>query len=106
MFNEYQHQDFDVVSTVDKFGGVEYLTPKDKNLTDLTVDPQQTRFFRKSLRPGDEEEFAKLMEFQEYIMKDGCHGTIHPMYEHDGFKWVLMSVPTENYEASGLSGLF
>lgn len=33
MFNEYQHQDFDVVSTVDKFGGVEELTPKDKNLT-------------------------------------------------------------------------
>ncbi|KAF7437235.1 hypothetical protein PC9H_004072 [Pleurotus ostreatus] len=99
MFNEYQHQDFDVVSTVDKFGGVEELAPKDNNLT-------QTRFFRKSLSPGDEEEFSKLMEFQEFIMKDGCHGTIHPMYEHDGLKWVLMSVPSENFEASGLSGLF
>ncbi|KAF4572535.1 hypothetical protein EYR36_007042 [Pleurotus pulmonarius] len=97
MFDEYHHHDFDVVSTVDKFGGVEELSPKDKSLN-------HTRFFRKSLKPGDEGEFAALIEFQGYIMKDGCHGTIHPTYEHGGLKWVLMSVPTENFEASGLSG--
>lgn len=35
-------------------------------------------------------------------MKDGCNGTIHPMYDYDGRKWVLMSVPAEHYGATGL----
>ena len=36
-------------------------------------------------------------------MKEGCCGAIYPIYEHDGRKWVLMSVPKDHYETAGLA---
>ena len=35
-------------------------------------------------------------------MKDGLSGKVHPIYTHDGRKWVLLSVPDENYSLTGL----
>jgi hypothetical protein len=40
---------------------------------------------------------------QELVMKEGCSGTVHPMYTYSERKWVLMSVPDEHYEATGLA---
>jgi phage terminase large subunit-like protein len=40
---------------------------------------------------------------QKLVMKEGCSGTIHPMYTHNSRKWVLMSVPVEHYGTTGLA---
>jgi hypothetical protein len=37
------------------------------------------------------------MALQQLAMKEGCSGTIHPMYAHNDHKWGLMSVPDEHY---------
>lgn len=36
-------------------------------------------------------------------MKEGCSGAVYPVYEHDGRKWVLMSVPKDRYKEAGFA---
>lgn len=36
-------------------------------------------------------------------MKDGLSGTVHPIYTHEGRKWVLLSVPDEHYHKTALA---
>ena len=33
---------------------------------------------------------------QQLLMKEGCSGTIHPMYTQNDRKWVLISIPDEH----------
>ncbi len=35
-------------------------------------------------------------------LKEGCSGAVYPIYEHEGLKWVLMSVLHDHYEATVL----
>jgi len=77
-------------------GGPIVLRHKDQNATD-------TRFVRKSLTPDSPTELNDLIALQELVMKEGCSGTIHPMYTHNNRKWVLMSVPDEHYGTTGLA---
>lgn len=47
--------------------------------------------------------FRIRMKLEEKVMSGGCSGTAYPVYEHGGRKWVLMSVPSKHYGATGLS---
>jgi len=94
--HEYKHDDFEVVRTDNRFGGFEELRLKNQNATD-------TRFVRKPVSPDKPTEFGDLIALQKLVMKEGCSGTIHPMYTHDNRKWVLMSVPVEHYATTGLA---
>ena len=42
------------------------------------------------------------MELECKVMGDGSSGAAHPVYEHEGRKWVLLSVPDEHYHVTGL----
>ena len=45
------------------------------------------------------------MELQHCVLQEGCSGIVHPMYEHDELKWVVMSIPKEHCETTGLASL-
>ncbi|KIL67264.1 hypothetical protein M378DRAFT_159661 [Amanita muscaria Koide BX008] len=92
---KYNHDDFEVVRTDKRFGGFEELK--------LKKDSTNARFLRKSLTPDSHNEIDDLLSLQKLVMKDGCSGTIHPMYTHNERKWVLMSVPEEHYGITGLA---
>ncbi|KAI5983900.1 hypothetical protein EDD15DRAFT_2375885 [Pisolithus albus] len=96
MLDEYQHDDFEVVRKDTRFGGFEELKLRKENAT-------HTRFFRKAIKPENNDEFDDLMNLEKLVMKDGCSGALYPMYTHDGRRWALMSVPTEHYTSTGLS---
>jgi hypothetical protein len=130
--HEHKHDDFEVVRTDNRFGGYEELRHKDQNARVGSLSfylllfrwnsIQDTRFIRKSLTPDNPAELDDLcvvlllcsltlpfsfelyrIELQELVMKEGCSGTVHPMYTHNDRKWVLMSVPDEHYGATGLA---
>ncbi|KAI0697584.1 hypothetical protein BC835DRAFT_1413620 [Cytidiella melzeri] len=92
---DYSHQDFELVRTDERFGGFEEVKLKDGST--------HTRYFRKSVTPGDVSELDKVSELEAYIMKDGLSGAVHPIYEHDGRKWILLSVPEEHFHKTGLA---
>ncbi|KAI0697586.1 hypothetical protein BC835DRAFT_1305183 [Cytidiella melzeri] len=110
---DYSHQDFEIVRTDKRFGGFEEVKLKDGST--------HTRFFRKAVTPGDVSELDKVYalfsynsadfnstfvissELEAYIMKDGLSGAVHPIYEHGGRKWILLSVPEEHFHKTGLA---
>ncbi|KAH8105291.1 hypothetical protein BXZ70DRAFT_1004805 [Cristinia sonorae] len=93
---EYNHDDFEVVRRVDLYGGYEELRHKQADID------AHTRFVRKAVTPNKPDELQDLLDLEGKVMSDGCSGTSYPVYEHDGKKWVLMSVPKMHYEATGL----
>ncbi|KAF9441232.1 hypothetical protein P691DRAFT_684645 [Macrolepiota fuliginosa MF-IS2] len=95
--DDYRHDNFEVVRKVDLFGGYEELRHKNPTLIAAC-----TRFFRKSVTPNNHEEFDALMELEQKVMGDGTSGTAYPVYEHEGRKWVLLSVPESHYHMTGL----
>jgi len=94
--NDFQHDDFEAIRKDDRHGGFEEVKRKDGEMSNL-------RFLRKSVPPFSPAEFDNMMELQGYVLKEGCSGVVHPIYEHGGLKWVLMSVPQDHYEATGLA---
>ncbi|OCH92799.1 hypothetical protein OBBRIDRAFT_790958, partial [Obba rivulosa] len=86
---------FEVVRTDTRFGGFEEVKLKDGST--------HTRFFRKSMTPGDISELPQVSELKSHIMKDGLSGAVHPIYTHEGQTWILFSLPDEHYSASPLA---
>ncbi|EPS93371.1 hypothetical protein FOMPIDRAFT_60893 [Fomitopsis schrenkii] len=77
---EYSHDDFEVVRTDPRFGGFEVLKHKDGS----TVRRTQTRNWL----------------LKSHVFKDGQSGAAHPIYTHEGRKWILLSLPEEHYRNS------
>ena len=42
-------------------------------------------------------------ELRAHVLKDGVSGAAHPIYTHDGRKWILLSLPDEHYSKSELA---
>ena len=42
-------------------------------------------------------------ELRSHVLKDGQSGAAHPIYTHDGRKWILLSLPDEHYQKSALA---
>ncbi|KZT08408.1 uncharacterized protein LAESUDRAFT_757643 [Laetiporus sulphureus 93-53] len=83
-----QHDDFVVVRRDERFGGFEELKHKDGSAANI-------QFFRKSVTPLNHQEFDDMLKLQKHIMADNPFGTVYPVYTHDGYKWVLMSIVHE-----------
>ncbi|KAJ8517951.1 hypothetical protein ONZ45_g4964 [Pleurotus djamor] len=99
MFDNYNHEDFTVSKRLDAFGGFDKVIPKDSS------SATRFHFFRKSVMPGREKDITDLLALQKMVMKEGCQGSIHPMYDYAGKRWVLMAVPTQFYDSTGIASL-
>ncbi|EPS93370.1 hypothetical protein FOMPIDRAFT_1056031 [Fomitopsis schrenkii] len=92
---EYSHDDFEVVRTDPRFGGFEVLKHKDGST--------HTQFLRKSVIPGDSAALEQVSQLKSHVFKDGQSGAAHPIYTHEGRKWILLSLPEEHYRNSALA---
>jgi len=96
---EFQHDDFEVIRKDDRYRGFDEVKLVNRNFGEMS----NLHFFRKLMPPFSPVEFDNLMEFHGCVLKEGCSGAVYPIYEHEGLKWVLMSVPHDRYEATGLA---
>ncbi|KZT64544.1 hypothetical protein DAEQUDRAFT_717868 [Daedalea quercina L-15889] len=92
---EYSHDDFEVVRTDPRFGGFEELKLKDGS----------TQVYAECVFCVARE--ADIMvcssELKTHVLKDGQSGAAHPIYTHEGRKWILLSLPDEHYQSSVLA---
>ncbi|EKM51949.1 uncharacterized protein PHACADRAFT_199452 [Phanerochaete carnosa HHB-10118-sp] len=77
--DDLTHDDFVVLRRDDRFGGFEECAQVPKENPPIT-SAVSVRYFRKSIMPGNNDEFTGAMQMVAHFTKDCTFSTLYPSY--------------------------